>query len=47
MEKILNQESKKGLVRSFTIHDFFEISKTLKASFPKKKMMAMFKILDS
>lgn len=47
MDKILGQESKKVAVRSFTVYDFFESCKALKNSFPKKKVMNMFKVLDN
>lgn len=47
MEKILNQQSKKDLVRSFTIYDFFEAGKATRKDFPKKKVIELFKELDT
>jgi endo-1,4-beta-mannosidase len=47
MEKLLNQENKKGLVRSFTVQDFFSAAKAVKNNFSKKKVMGMFKVLDT
>jgi Ca2+-binding EF-hand superfamily protein len=47
MEKILNQESKKDLVRSFTVYDLFEAGKATKKNLNKKKIMELFKELDT
>lgn len=36
------------MVRSFTVHDFYEAVRSVSTGkFPKKKVMALFKILDT
>lgn len=47
MDKLINQEKKGALVRSFTINDFSESIKAFNRDTPKKKILELFRSLDT
>jgi Ca2+-binding EF-hand superfamily protein len=47
MDKLINLEKKGALVRSFTIHDFTESIKSFNKDTPKKKILELFRSLDT
>lgn len=47
MERLISQESKTALVKSFTIHDFLTAVRTLNKDTPKKKVLELFRALDT
>lgn len=47
MGSLLNSEKKTSLVRSFTINDFSESIKSFNRDTPKKKILELFRALDT
>ena len=47
MDSLLNSEKKTSLVRSFTINDFSESIKSFNRDTPKKKILELFRALDT
>ena len=47
MDRLLNSEKKTSLVRSFTINDFSESIKSFNRDTPKKKILELFRALDT
>jgi Ca2+-binding EF-hand superfamily protein len=47
MNSLINTEAKDILVRSFTIFDFTQAIRELNNSTPKKKIMELFRALDT
>lgn len=47
MNTLINNENKTSLVKSFTINDFREAVKLLKQDISKKKILELFKALDT
>ena len=47
IDSLLNSEKKTSLVRSFTINDFSESIKSFNRDTPKKKILELFRALDT